>query len=120
SCSCAGSRSASCRSRTRSSCCRCSWFPTSPLEHFLASSSLTQQASQLSGSVEAAFEPDGPLACAHPGFAERIGQRRMAVAVAQAIEDGDALVAEAGTGTGKTYAYLVPALLCGGRVLIST
>jgi len=44
----------------------------------------------------------------------------MAVAVAEAIERGEALVAEAGTGTGKTFAYLVPALLSGGRVLIST
>jgi ATP-dependent DNA helicase DinG len=44
----------------------------------------------------------------------------MAVAVAETIENGEVLVAEAGTGTGKTFAYLVPALLCGGRVLIST
>ena len=44
----------------------------------------------------------------------------MAVAVAEAIESGDALVAEAGTGTGKTFAYLVPALLSGARVLVST
>ena len=44
----------------------------------------------------------------------------MAVAVAEAIERGEALVAEAGTGTGKTFAYLAPALLSGGRVLVST
>ncbi|MFP5405803.1 MAG: ATP-dependent DNA helicase, partial [Gammaproteobacteria bacterium] len=70
--------------------------------------------------VEAAFDRDGPIARAHPGFTARDGQRRMAIAVAEAIEHGAALVAEAGTGTGKTFAYLVPALLCGGRVLIST
>jgi ATP-dependent DNA helicase DinG len=73
-----------------------------------------------SGRVSSAFEPDGPLARAHPGFVAREGQRQMAIAVAEAIERGEALVAEAGTGTGKTFAYLVPALLSGGRVLIST
>ncbi|MFT3804133.1 MAG: ATP-dependent DNA helicase [Burkholderiaceae bacterium] len=50
----------------------------------------------------------------------RPGQQRLASAVGEAIQHQSMLVAEAGTGTGKTYAYLVPALLCGGRVLIST
>ena len=44
----------------------------------------------------------------------------MAMAVAEAIRDNAILVAEAGTGTGKTFAYLVPALLAGGKVVIST
>jgi ATP-dependent DNA helicase DinG len=70
--------------------------------------------------VARAFDSEGPLAAAHPGFVARAGQREMAVAVAEAIERGEALVAEAGTGTGKTFAYLVPALLAGGRVLVST
>ena len=44
----------------------------------------------------------------------------MALAVAKAIRDNTILVAEAGTGTGKTFAYLVPALINGGKVIIST
>lgn len=57
---------------------------------------------------------------AEPAFLPRSGQTRMALAVAQAIEAGDVLVVEAGTGVGKTYAYLVPALLSGQRLLVST
>ncbi|MCS7449984.1 DEAD/DEAH box helicase family protein, partial [Escherichia coli] len=52
------------------------------------------------------FAPDGQLAKAIPGFKPREPQRQMAVAVTQAIEKGQPLVVEAGTGTGKTYAYL--------------
>ena len=70
--------------------------------------------------VARAFDADGPLAASLPGFVARDGQHAMAVAVAEAIERGESLVAEAGTGTGKTFAYLVPALLAGGRVLVST
>ncbi len=55
-----------------------------------------------------------------PGFEPRDGQRRMAAAVANAIEDGGTLLAEAGTGTGKTLAYLIPAILSRQRVLVST
>jgi ATP-dependent DNA helicase DinG len=54
------------------------------------------------------------------GFEPREGQRRMAAAVAVAIEEGGTLLAEAGTGTGKTLAYLVPAILSRQRVLVST
>jgi ATP-dependent DNA helicase DinG len=53
-------------------------------------------------------------------FRPRAQQRDMAMAVAEAIRDNAILVAEAGTGTGKTFAYLVPALLAGGKVVIST
>jgi ATP-dependent DNA helicase DinG len=102
-------------------------------------------AARLDAAVAAAFAPDGPLARSQPGFVVRSGQREMALAVAAAIASasapacagaaaaaaagdggacadapGGTLVAEAGTGTGKTFAYLVPALLSGGRVLIST
>ena len=63
---------------------------------------------------------DGPFAREVPNFAPRLAQQIMARAVAQAIIGRDTLVAEAGTGTGKTYAYLVPALLSGERVIIST
>src|SRR6187431_2709936 len=55
-----------------------------------------------------------------PGFEPREGQRRMAAAVATVIERGGTLLAEAGTGTGKTLAYLIPAILSRQRVLVST
>ena len=55
-----------------------------------------------------------------PDFEPRAGQVDMAVAVARAFDRGGVLLAEAGTGTGKTLAYLVPAILSGQRVLIST
>jgi ATP-dependent DNA helicase DinG len=64
--------------------------------------------------------PDGPFAHEVPNFAPRETQQRMADAVADAIGGHDALVVEAGTGTGKTFAYLVPALLSGKRVIVST
>jgi ATP-dependent DNA helicase DinG len=66
------------------------------------------------------FGPRGPLARAIPGFTPRRSQLAMAGRVALALENRAPLVVEAGTGTGKTFAYLVPALLSGKRVLIST
>ena len=63
---------------------------------------------------------NGLLAGALPGFRFRPQQLAMAHAVAEAIEHRGALIAEAGTGTGKTFAYLVPALLYGGKVIVST
>ena len=63
---------------------------------------------------------DGPLAGCLPGFAPREPQQRMAAAVARTLEEGGTLVVEAGTGTGKTFAYLVPALLAGDKVIVST
>lgn len=70
--------------------------------------------------VDWAFSPGGALSEADAGFRVRPTQLMMARAVAQAIEDLDDLVVEAGTGVGKTFAYLVPALLSGRRVMIST
>jgi ATP-dependent DNA helicase DinG len=70
--------------------------------------------------VAAAFEPGGALAKAVPGFVPRPSQREFALAVFDAIVERGTLVAEAGTGTGKTFAYLVPALLAGGKTLVST
>jgi len=64
--------------------------------------------------------PDGPLAKHVSGFAARSQQQDMAEATARALKNNEMLIAEAGTGTGKTYAYLVPALLCGKKVMIST
>ena len=66
------------------------------------------------------FGPQGPLADAVAGFRPRRQQREMAQRIAAAIADNRVLVAEAGTGTGKTFAYLVPALLSGGKVIVST
>ncbi len=66
------------------------------------------------------FTPDGSLAKAIEGYKERTEQVHMAQAIADAISANKQLVAEAGTGTGKTFAYLVPALLSGGKVIIST
>ena len=74
----------------------------------------------LAGSVLRAFADDGPLSETLPSFEPRPGQREMAAAVADILEDGGTLLAEAGTGTGKTLAYLVPAILSGHRVLVST
>jgi ATP-dependent DNA helicase DinG len=66
------------------------------------------------------FGPGGPLNRALPGFRFRAQQLDMAQAVAAAIAARTPLIAEAGTGTGKTFAYLVPALLYGGKVIVST
>lgn len=70
--------------------------------------------------VLAALMPQGALDGAIRGFHARRSQQAMAVAVLETIAQQDTLIAEAGTGTGKTFAYLVPSLLCGGKVLIST
>ncbi len=66
------------------------------------------------------FAPGGPLARARAGYEAREGQRRMAEAVARAFSGGRHLVVEAGTGTGKSLAYLVPAFLADGPVILST
>ena len=66
------------------------------------------------------FADSGPLAGAIPGYRLRPQQVEMAEAVAHAIENNSLLIAEAGTGTGKTFAYLVPALSKGGKVIVST
>ena len=76
--------------------------------------------SELLQAVERIFTHDGPLAQVDAHFRVREGQTQMAQAVAQTVEQGGALVVEAGTGVGKTFAYLVPALLSGERVVIST
>ena len=69
---------------------------------------------------EQVFGPGGALAAAHPNFEFRPGQLDMARAVERAFAEGGVLLAEAGTGTGKTLAYLVPAVQAGRRVVIST
>ena len=64
--------------------------------------------------------PDGPLARHVPGFQARAGQREMAARIERTLAERGRFIAESGTGTGKTFAYLVPALLSGAKVLIST
>ena len=66
------------------------------------------------------FGPEGPLARELSAYRFREQQLAMADAVARAIDERGQLLAEAGTGTGKTFAYLVPALLSGGKVVVST
>ena len=75
---------------------------------------------ELPSAVQAVFREDGDLSRAVPGFKPRVGQEHMAMEVAHTLQSGGVLAVEAGTGVGKTYAYLVPALLGGGRVIVST
>ena len=77
-------------------------------------------ADELEQAVLAAFDVDGPLARLDAGYKPREPQLQMTRAVARALSCRQALVVEAGTGVGKTFAYLVPALLAGSRALIST
>jgi ATP-dependent DNA helicase DinG len=70
--------------------------------------------------LDSVFSLEGPLAASIPGYRTRVQQLEMAKAIEEAIKLGRQLVAEAGTGTGKTFAYLVPALLSGGKVIVST
>jgi ATP-dependent DNA helicase DinG len=71
-------------------------------------------------SAEQVLGPEGPFSRRLEGFTPRREQIEMAAAVERAIRERGTLVCEAGTGTGKTFAYLVPALLCGGKVIVST
>lgn len=75
---------------------------------------------QKSSRVREFFSPSGLLAQAHPHYEYRPGQLEMALAVEKALRDRHHLLVEAGTGTGKTLAYLIPAILTGERVVIST
>ncbi|MEL7023602.1 MAG: ATP-dependent DNA helicase [Pseudomonadota bacterium] len=70
--------------------------------------------------IDALLGAEGPVAGAVQNYQPRLSQQLMAQAVMQAIENGERLVVEAGTGTGKTFAYLLPALLGGARTIVST
>lgn len=70
--------------------------------------------------LKTVFASDGLLSKHIPGYRVRTAQLEMAQTIADTIEKNSILVAEAGTGTGKTFAYLVPALLAGGKAIIST
>lgn len=71
-------------------------------------------------SISAILGHDGPIAQELQGFAPRQEQQHLAEAIHESLESGVPLVGEAGTGTGKTFAYLVPAILSGQRIIIST
>ena len=70
--------------------------------------------------IEEFFAADGKLAKVIPGYLPREAQVEMAEAIAQSIENKAHVIVEAGTGTGKTFAYLVPAILSGKKVIVST
>ncbi len=74
----------------------------------------------LSRAMSDAFAPGGPLAATLPGFEPRAEQAALAAAVELALATGEHLVAEAGTGTGKSLGYLLPALESGRRVVVAT
>jgi len=92
--------------------------------HFGISASATYNESAMipsgTGRAAALLGPSGPLAERLKGYEQRSGQLEMAEAVARTLADDQVLLCEAGTGTGKTLAYLVPALLSGRRVVVST
>src|SRR2546425_2782396 len=95
----------------------------SALSHDIAGSRLKKSIGPRGGireQLDAVFDRHGPLAARIPEYRERSQQVEMANRVAGAIRDNAVLVCEAGTGTGKTFAYLVPALLSGGKVILST
>ena len=62
----------------------------------------------------------GPLSRLIEGFRARPQQQAMAEAISRAIDEHESLICEAGTGTGKTFAYLIPAILSGGKIIVST
>lgn len=70
--------------------------------------------------LDAVFAADGDLAAVIPGFAPRVAQTEMASHIAKAIASQQHCIAEAGTGTGKTFAYLIPAILSRKKVIVST
>lgn len=74
----------------------------------------------LKAKVKKIFGNKGTLAESLPGFLPRPVQLEMALSITDALENGEVLIAEAGTGTGKTYAYLIPSILSGKKVIVST
>ena len=86
----------------------------------MSSTAQSTQTSPTAGSLYSFFGPGGVLARAHPQYEFRRGQLQMAEAVEQTLREGRHLIVEAGTGTGKTLAYLLPAIRSGKRIVVST
>ena len=86
----------------------------------MRSSAVLRYHSILMQTIKDIFSEDGPLAKSEPDYSPRTEQVEMAEAIAAALERGESIVCEAGAGTGKTLAYLVPVLLSGRKALIST
>ena len=111
------------RSTGRAARPRWSYFNLSDYYRESVSSSFQPASSAAPGgtlSLYKFFSPGGLLSRTHPAYEFRRGQLQMAQAVEQAIEERRHLIVEAGTGTGKTLAYLMPAIRSGKRVIIST
>ena len=81
---------------------------------------ITDVADDTATKCQRIFSDHGRLATAIPGFVARSQQTELAVAISATLRSQTILVAEAGTGTGKTFAYLIPCLLSGKKALIST
>jgi ATP-dependent DNA helicase DinG len=81
---------------------------------------ITDPSAESRKAVRQFFRSGGMLAAKHPAFERRPGQMDMAEAVDEALASNRKLIVEAGTGTGKTLAYLVPAILSGRRIVVST
>jgi ATP-dependent DNA helicase DinG len=95
-------------------------LPSAPSPDQLPELMGTQPPGKYDEEVDRIFGAGGPLAPAVGTFRPRQSQTEMAKAIADAIGKQGTLIAEAGTGTGKTFAYLVPALLWGGKTIVST
>jgi ATP-dependent DNA helicase DinG len=103
----------------------CFWRQSSYYRDFVPSTSQPasfgrSRAGKQDVSVYSFFAPAGVLSKTHPAYEFRRGQLQMAQAVEQALEEKRHLIVEAGTGTGKTLAYLLPVIRSGKRVIIST
>ena len=85
-----------------------------------ADDTVPESRSALARACRDALSDGGVLAVKIPGFAPRAPQQQLSMAIAETVEDRAVLLAEAGTGTGKTFAYLVPALLSGLKTIVST
>jgi ATP-dependent DNA helicase DinG len=94
--------------------------PVAPMPTRRSASASKNAASAVHSTLYQFFAPGGVLAATHPAYEFRRGQLQMAQAVEQALEEKRHLIVEAGTGTGKTLAYLMPVIRSGKRVIIST
>jgi len=86
----------------------------------IGTANVERKTSRTTATARDVLGPSGPLSRSLAGYEDRPGQLAMADAVERALRDERVLVCEAGTGTGKTLAYLVPAILSGKKIVVST